>query len=152
MSKDQPQKTIAELYEQDLKDTVTRERDVLEQYASKMVSDPLMTLDGCERAFTAGARVSVYQEIVDALEMARSKGETILSKLTFLVGSYENDIFSTARHPRRSTDLTSNLFHQALLAARADAVDKLRFMILGIEKEQVDNKAFEKAGGAPAAR
>lgn len=110
-----------------LETSLAYSRDKVREFADDIKNkNAWFELDNCDQAFAHAARTLVLSQIISSLDNAHSKGELESARLSFLLRQLSDELISSAKYPRRSTSITSNLFHQSQLAATAEIVNELR--------------------------
>jgi hypothetical protein len=82
-----------------------------------------LCLDNCDDVFLALAQVETINEVVASLANAASKNEPESERIDFLLGFFRGERQHMAKWPRRSTSVTSNLYHQCKLSAIAEIIE-----------------------------
>jgi hypothetical protein len=119
------------------------EYHLLKEFMEGVLPGRGRSFDGCERVFLAAARYAVYVEILESLADAKGKDEPELVRLQFLADDYEKDALNATLSPRRSTDPTSNLYHQTLASAWADTARRIRREIEYLRKAEAAQGTVE---------
>lgn len=106
-------------------------RDTLAAFAAKLTEHPDHTLTWGMEAFRAAASFKVNAIVKQWLDAAADDAndnvtpENVVEKIT---EHFTRDALSAARNPSRSTSPTSNLMEQEIASAKAEWLDKERWI------------------------